>query len=59
MMDTPPLCRPDCRQYQPGEPGQRFCRRGHFDEREQARKPRLSQDLQVIVPRTCRGKERR
>ena len=51
------LCPVACRQYQAGEPGQRLCRRGHFDERVQGRRPQLTQDLQVIMPRTCRGKE--
>lgn len=60
MIRLPPvrqLCPVACRQYQAGEPGQRYCRRGHFDERVQGRRPTLTEDMQVVMPRVCRGKE--
>jgi|GEM_PF-5447684 hypothetical protein len=55
--NPPPYCGLWCSCFVPGDGvGTRRCRLGHFDERNPAKPPRLSFELRIEQPRSCRRK---
>ena len=51
---APKYCGLYCSCFIPGDGvGTRRCRLGHFDEQDNSKKPRLSQELRIEQPRSC------
>lgn len=54
-VDTRPTCGSWCQHaYVAGEPGTRYCKEGHWDERASGRLPLVRRkDFKVLTPWTC------
>ena len=53
-VDARPTCSTWCQAYVAGEPGTRYCKDGHWDERASGRLPLVRRkDFKVLTPWTC------